>query len=598
MNILQIIAKTLLTPLIIVMGLAGYDLQPKQPIKNDNQISILQQQVNTLTSKLSEQKTILLGSYNPSGGGTYRLRTAAGSTDSSINLSSFKEPISNIPYTMGYLNSAIGYGTLDPQTTKSEFISFSGITQNIDGTAKLTGVVRGLSRSPGSDATGCTVASSTLRQTHSGQSIFILSNSPCFYSEYAVKQNNENITGAWTIITPTSANNPATKAYVDLVAGGSATTDKVTVAGTAGETITAGQVLYLKQADTRWYKASVSIREASTTVLGIAQGSGTAGVAISGGVLISGVDTNQTGLTSGSNYFLSSTAGTISTATTTRIIGRAKSTTSIYFNTSSLVEGITTINNTFTGVNVFNGITIASSSVTIFNGSGTWTKATQGNTGTVAFIEAWGGGGAGGARATVSAGGGGGGSYNSRFVPVSLLGATETVTVGAGGVGAGGSSIGASGATSTFGAWLSAPGGGGGNIDSSADACGGGGGGPLSGGGTASGLNPGEAGLPGFPISSKGSCTIFTASSSMSGAGGGSGVGASNGGNSLYGGAGGGGINTGYGLGGTSTFGGNGGNASSTANGSDGSIPGGGGGASLGNTAGSGGSGRVKITIF
>jgi hypothetical protein len=134
-----------------------------------------------------------LGAYNPTGGGTYRLKTSIGTTDTTISLSSFKEPVSLIPYTMAYLNTAVGYGTLDPvNSSRSEFISFTGITQNADGSAVLTGVTRGLSRSYPY------TASSTMRQAHGGQSIFILSDSPQHFGEYAVKQNDETITGHWT----------------------------------------------------------------------------------------------------------------------------------------------------------------------------------------------------------------------------------------------------------------------------------------------------------------------------------------------------------------------------------------------------------------
>lgn len=126
--------------------------------------------------------TPLVGAFSPTGGGTYRLGQSIGTSDTSFKLSSFKEPVSNIPYTMAYLGSDIGYGTISPQSTISEFVSFTGITQNSDGSALLTGVSRGLSRTPGSG--GC-AASTTLAQSHAGQSIFILSNQPCFYvNEY------------------------------------------------------------------------------------------------------------------------------------------------------------------------------------------------------------------------------------------------------------------------------------------------------------------------------------------------------------------------------------------------------------------------------
>lgn len=175
--------------------------------------------------------TPILGSYNPSGGGTYRLKSSVSSSDTSITLSSFKEPVSSIAYTMSYLNSDIAYGTLDPQTSYSEFISFTGITQNADGSATLSGVSRGLGRSYPY------TASSTLRQAHSGQSIFILSNAPQLYNEYVTKRNNDTISGSDTITgqwyfsyppvsteTATSSSQLATRKFVqDTAIQGAAT---------------------------------------------------------------------------------------------------------------------------------------------------------------------------------------------------------------------------------------------------------------------------------------------------------------------------------------------------------------------------------------
>jgi hypothetical protein len=152
------------------------------------------------------QATPLVGStFSPTGGGTYRLGQSIGTSNATIKLASFTEPVSNIPYTMSYLGSGIEYGTLSPQSSISEFVSFTGITQNADGTATLTGVLRGLSRSPA--GSGCT-ASSTLAQAHAGQSIFILSDSPCLFAQYAVKSNNETIAGLWTFSQPPVGINP------------------------------------------------------------------------------------------------------------------------------------------------------------------------------------------------------------------------------------------------------------------------------------------------------------------------------------------------------------------------------------------------------
>ena len=181
-----------------------------------------------------------LGLFNPTGGGTYRLQSSIGSTDATIVLTSFKEPVSNIKYTMTYLNTDIMYATIEPgNNTRKEFVSFTTITQNSDGTASLGGVTRGLSFS-----TPFT-ASTTLRQTHAGASIFILSNSPQFYiSEFPRLNNNSTTTGKWAFVSTStpgytrsmglgadyaSSSQLVSKAYVDGVSiSGAADADEST----------------------------------------------------------------------------------------------------------------------------------------------------------------------------------------------------------------------------------------------------------------------------------------------------------------------------------------------------------------------------------
>ena len=176
-----------------------------------------------------------VGAFLPSGGGTYRTSASISSTQNTVTLSSFKEPGSNIPYTMSVLGSDIGYGTLAPQTAYSEFVSFSGITQNADGTATLTGVARGLGRS-----TPFT-ASSTLAFAHSGQTVFILSNSPQLYNEYVTKRGAETISAVKTfsvspiVPTPTTDYQAATKKYADDLA----------IAGSPDATLTVKGIIQL-----------------------------------------------------------------------------------------------------------------------------------------------------------------------------------------------------------------------------------------------------------------------------------------------------------------------------------------------------------------
>jgi hypothetical protein len=279
------------------------------------------------------------GAYNVSGGGTYRLKASLGVSDATISLSSFKEPISNTPYTMAYINTSIAYGTVDPQTSRSEFISFTGITQNTDGSARLTGVTRGLTRTPAGSA--CT-ASTTLAQRHPGQAIFILSDSPCHFAEYTVRRNDETITGQWDFPYPSASTSVATKGYVDQVAFGTTTIDRLITSGVAGETVVAGNIVYFSNSDARWYKTDTSTSTTLfQTLLGIAQGAGSSGSSIGGGVLLRGLDENQTSLVAGSIYYASTTPGKISSATSTefnKILGQAKNSTSLQFDPSFIAD--------------------------------------------------------------------------------------------------------------------------------------------------------------------------------------------------------------------------------------------------------------------
>jgi len=240
--------------------------------------------------------------------------------------------------------------------------------------------------------------------------------------------------------------------------------------------------------------------------------------------------------------------------------------------------------------------------VQTFNSNGTWTKPA---TGSMARIQVWGGGGgAGRGNAANRNGGGGGGAYNEITVPLSTLGATVAVTVGAGGAGRTGSTgVGSFGGTSSFGTVLTGVNGGsGGTGDTSNFTAGAFGGAPTSSSGQEIRLrlDPGNSlstleGSSGRPESDLGaSFPVFPVDGFFVG-GGVPGQGnspASTSANSIWGGGGG---AKGNAFQGFSLYGGDGG-----APNSNGVAPGGGGG---GNSAANGngfagGAGRVIVTVW
>lgn len=126
----------------------------------------------------------------------------------------------------------------------------------------------------------------------------------------------------------------------------SATT--VDVTGTAGETITAGQAVYLSDGSGaktpgQWYKADTTNTFSSTfPMIGMAPAAITSGT--TGAIRLQGQVTGLSALTVGADYFLS-TAGLITTSAPAnkRFIGRADSTTSLVVgpaNTPVLTAGM------------------------------------------------------------------------------------------------------------------------------------------------------------------------------------------------------------------------------------------------------------------
>lgn len=132
---------------------------------------------------------------NPVAGKTYTIRGAGiSSSATQIPLTSFTAPVTGAPFNMSHFGntaSATGYVTIEPgNSVRQEIVSFTGITQNPDGTALLTGVTRGLLPFPPY------TASSTYAISHSGGAQVVVSNPPQLYEAIYSYIDNATTSGA------------------------------------------------------------------------------------------------------------------------------------------------------------------------------------------------------------------------------------------------------------------------------------------------------------------------------------------------------------------------------------------------------------------
>lgn len=107
----------------------------------------------------------------------------------SITLTSFLS-IDGVALTMSDFGT-IGYGTLEPNSfQREEQISFTGITQNLNGTATLTGVKTVGFLYPYTQVAGVT-------KSHPGGATFVITNTSGFYNTFTNKDDDETVVGAW-----------------------------------------------------------------------------------------------------------------------------------------------------------------------------------------------------------------------------------------------------------------------------------------------------------------------------------------------------------------------------------------------------------------
>lgn len=131
-----------------------------------------------------------------------------------------------------------------------------------------------------------------------------------------------------------TGNQIVTKTYVDSVVNGGTVSfqNQILATQTAGENLTAGNSVYLKESDQRWYNTDADLSATfAGTKRGIAVSTQTTGNTLS--ILIAGIQTGYVGLTVGAPYYASNTAGAIATTagTFTVFVGTALSTTTLLF---------------------------------------------------------------------------------------------------------------------------------------------------------------------------------------------------------------------------------------------------------------------------
>jgi len=227
--------------------------------------------------------------------------------------------------------------TFDPGTAKEEICSITSanVTFNADGTVELVNVVRGLKDSDDYLTGG-------FASDHGAGAVVVFSNNPQLYNQLANKFNPNTFSEIQTFtLLPTTPAGNATDNSQFITYGqalslltGSATVNRIVVAGTAGTTITIGQCLFFDVATGRWALTNATIAgTVNGTLKGIAQGAGTNGNPVTNGVLIVGLAGNQTGRTPGAVQFFSDTPGALSEAPGTVEVtaGQAQTATDVVF---------------------------------------------------------------------------------------------------------------------------------------------------------------------------------------------------------------------------------------------------------------------------
>lgn len=226
-------------------------------------------------------------------------------------------------------NALSGYicFNIDEGTALEEFVCGTAAGTSI------TSMIRGI------DPVDGNLEVTALKKTHRRGATVKVTNYPSLGIVSRILAGTESLSNTLTYdtgITPVASGDLVDKEYADtLVGGGTLSFDRIVISGTAGETVSSGQLLYRLSTDSEWYLTDA---DTATTVenvmLGIAMGAGTDGNPITNGVLVRGIATNLSGLTANTIYYASNTAGGFSSTVGTKevTVGIALSTTSMDFN--------------------------------------------------------------------------------------------------------------------------------------------------------------------------------------------------------------------------------------------------------------------------
>lgn len=260
----------------------------------------------------------------------------------SINGSSYAIQLSDIlGWDANALTSA-NFGDLlwavfrDPSNTRMEIMQLDPTTIASD---QITVLKRGLDFSGGLTE----IPANMLTWIKNDTIVELGSNPPQLLAQVVAISGNQTIDGVKTFTSvpvttggdPINPNDIPRKSYVDGLALGGLNINRVVVAGTAGATIVAGNLIYFDTTSRKWLLCDADTAAIVDNVMvGIAQGGGTVGNPITNGVLLFGLDSNQSGMTIGDVQYASNTAGAItnSSAQTTVVeVGIALTATTFYF---------------------------------------------------------------------------------------------------------------------------------------------------------------------------------------------------------------------------------------------------------------------------